>query len=90
MTTATTAYGLNLGTTEIDESLASIFVDCRMYRDVYCPELKGKYPIGRIYSEVMGDRVSYYPEVCHSHVELESCGCMEEALMAIASAIGVD
>jgi len=86
----TTAYKLKLGTTEFDESLASIFVDCRMYRDVYCPELKGKYPIGRIYSEILGDRVSYYPEVFQSHVELDSCGCMEEALNAIASAIGVD
>ena len=86
----TVAYALKTGAVQCDESLASIFVDARFYRDVYCPELSGNRPIARIYSEVMGDRVSYYPEVCHSHVELESCGCMEEALMAIASAIGVD
>ena len=85
----TVAYALKTGAVQCDESLASIFVDARFYRDVYCPELSGKRPIARIYSEVMGDRVTYIPELYHSSISLEECGTMEEALGAIAQAIDI-
>ena len=83
----TVAYALKIGAVQNDESLASIFVDARFYRDVYCPELAGKRAIARIYSDVVGDRVTYNPELYHSSVLLEECGTMEEALDAIAQAI---
>lgn len=87
--TIATAYALKVGVLEEDNSLASIFVDARYYRDVYCPELNGKHPIGRIYSELVRDRMVYRPEVFHSSVELEPADCMEEALGAIAQAIAL-
>ena len=85
----TVAYALKTGAVQCDESLASIFVDARFYRDVYCPELAGKRPIARIYSDVVGDRITYIPEICHSTVDLGSADTLDEALGAIAQAIDI-
>lgn len=87
--TIVTAYALKIGAVQNDESLASLLVDARFYRDVYCPELSGKHPIARIYSEVTGDRVTFQPEICHSSVVLDECASIEEALGAIAQAIDI-
>ncbi len=85
-----TAYVLQVGSVKKDISLAALYMDARHYRDIYCPDLDEKYPIGRVYSEVVKGCKTYYPEVLNSTISLGAVDSLEAALGAIASAIGLD
>ena len=87
--TAAVLTALKLGNEREDLSFAALLVDARMYQDVYCPELNGKKPIARIYREELRGRATFYPEICHSTVNLGSADTLDEALGAIAQAIDI-
>jgi len=79
----TVAYALKIGAEK------SIYMDPRLYRDVYCPDIEEKRPIARIFVEKSRNKRIFQPEIYHSSVLLEECGTIEEALGAIAQAIDI-
>lgn len=84
------AIALRVGTLQEDTSIEALSYDARYYREVRCPDLDEKRPIAVIYINHINSQVEYQPEVVNSTVELEICGCEEQALGAIAQAIGID
>lgn len=84
------AVDLKIGKLQEDVSIESLSYDARYYRNVFCPDLDEKRPIAVIYINHINSQVEYQPEVVNSTVELEICGCEEQALGAIAQAIGLD